>query len=107
MGHGRHTGGGMHSLASVGLPSGSRFFHQTQHAKAMATGIFIEALEARIAPAAVFINATTATYNDTDGDHVTVKFSKPLLTVANVDTVLVTAASGVGEQLQMIDLTGV
>jgi hypothetical protein len=74
---------------------------------ASATSPRIEALEDRIAPAAIFINATTATYTDTNGDHVTVKFSKPLLTAGNVDNVLVTGASGLGEQLEMIDLTGV
>jgi hypothetical protein len=31
----------------------------------------LELLEVRIAPAAVFVDATTATYNDHDGDHVT------------------------------------
>ena len=40
----------------------------------------IELLEARIAPAAVFVNSSTATYDDVDGDHVTVKFTKPILT---------------------------
>ncbi len=68
----------------------------------------IELLESRIAPAAVFVNATTAKYTDVDGDDVLVKFSKPILTMANVTSVLLTtAASGIGDQLQTIDLTGV
>lgn len=65
----------------------------------------IEPLELRIAPAAIFINATTATYLDVDGDQVTVKFSKPILTPANAASVLITATAGMGEQLRTIDLT--
>src|SRR5438309_525212 len=38
----------------------------------------IEPLEARIAPATL-LNPTTVTYQDADGDDVTVKFSKPVL----------------------------
>jgi hypothetical protein len=69
----------------------------------------IECLEARIAPAAVFVNTTTATYTDGDGDLVTVKFTKPILTAptnttaSNVtDIVQVT-----GTSLELIDLSSV
>ncbi|HEY2342248.1 MAG TPA: hypothetical protein VGH90_04415, partial [Chthoniobacteraceae bacterium] len=65
----------------------------------------IELLESRIAPAAVFVNATTATYTDTDGDLVTVKFTKPVLSASNVADVLETASTGAGDQLEKIDLT--
>ena len=49
----------------------------------------IEPLEARIAPATVatFHSPITATYDDVDGDHVTVKFSLPVLTAGNVAAV--------------------
>ncbi|MHA3770754.1 beta strand repeat-containing protein [Verrucomicrobiota bacterium sgz303538] len=64
-----------------------------------------ELLEPRIAPAAVFVNAKTARYIDIDGDVVTVLFSKAILNNANVDDVLLLAPSGLGDQLQTIDLT--
>ncbi len=66
----------------------------------------IEPLESRIAPAATFVSPTSAFYTDVDGDKVTVVFSKPILNSGNVATVLVTSASGLGDQLQTIDLTG-
>jgi hypothetical protein len=43
----------------------------------------IERLEDRIAPA-ILVNATTVTYQDLDGDLVTIKVSKPIFTDANV-----------------------
>ena len=64
---------------------------------------FIEPLESRIAPAVVFVNATTATYDDHDGDHVTVHFTKPILTGGNVATVFNFNAAG---DLARLDLTG-
>lgn len=67
----------------------------------------IEILEARIAPATLLrVSPTVATYTDLDHDTVTVKFSKPILTDANLASILVTAPSGAGDQLQKIDLTG-
>jgi len=66
----------------------------------------IEPLEARIAPAAVLLNPTTATFTDVDGDLVTVKFSKPLLTAANLssvlDLVIPPGGSALGEQLRTL-----
>ena len=73
--------------------------------KTQLTHSLIELLEPRIAPAAIFVNATTATYKDVDGDMVTVKFTKPILTSGNVTGVLVTTGAGLGDQLQTIDLT--
>src|SRR4030095_2034232 len=67
----------------------------------------IEPLEARIAPAAVLVNATTANYNDVDGAHVTVTFSNPILTAANVSSVLLVVSSFGGDVLKAIDLTGI
>ena len=64
----------------------------------------VESLESRIAPAAVFLNSTKARYTDVDGDAVMVTFSKPILTAANVNTVLVTSGKGLGDQLETIDL---
>jgi hypothetical protein len=40
----------------------------------------IELLENRIAPAALFLNSKSASFSDSDGDLVTVSFSKPILT---------------------------
>src|SRR4051794_28894037 len=67
----------------------------------------LEMLEARIAPSTLsFVNATTATYTDADGDAVTVKFTKPILSAGNVGHVLVTTAiDATHDQLQRIDLT--
>lgn len=73
----------------------------------------IEPLESRIAPATI-INPTTVTYQDVDGDTVTIKLSKPLFNDANVGNIadiLVFDIDGVGgsndlkQQLQAIDLT--
>ncbi len=66
----------------------------------------IELLEARIAPAAVFVSPTTAKYTDLDGDLVTVRFSKPILTSANLATILLTTASGGSDTLDQIKLAG-
>lgn len=56
----------------------------------------IEALEARIAPAGF-----ATTFTDVDGDLVTLKVSKGTL----ADAVLTKSVSGMGEQLQMLDLS--
>ncbi|MGB8169936.1 MAG: hypothetical protein WCF18_20705 [Chthoniobacteraceae bacterium] len=59
---------------------------------------------------AKLINATTVTYEDVDGDRVTVKLSKPLLTAGNVNTVftfdtgLVDDGVNARQQLQLLDL---
>ena len=74
----------------------------------------IERLESRIAPA-MLLSPTTVTYQDVDGDDVTVKFSSPLFTSAAVadgilkfDTGTVAGNSNAApEQLQLIDLTGI
>ncbi len=71
----------------------------------------LESLEGRIAPATL-INPTTVTYQDFDGDIVTVKFTKSLLTnstiagnVLKFDTLGVDGSNATGQQLQLIDLT--
>src|SRR5476651_1593718 len=68
----------------------------------------VEELETRLAPAAM-INSTTLRFTDVDSDLVTVQFSKPLLTAANVGSVF-TFNSPLGDvgpqQLQEINLTG-
>lgn len=73
----------------------------------MNTHSSLEALESRIAPASLMMkNPTTATYTDSDGDLVTVKFSKGFLTAGNLAAVLVTTEIVPGQdQLQTIDLT--
>lgn len=71
----------------------------------------LEVLEDRLAPAAL-LSATTLVYHDTDGDLVTVKLSKPLLTAVDPNTVFqFTAGTGgvnghtdINQQLQAIDL---
>ena len=66
----------------------------------------IEHLESRIAPAALFVSTTAAKYTDPDGDLVTVRFSKPILTVGNLADILTTTASGTGDVLTKINLAG-
>lgn len=60
----------------------------------------IELLENRIAPAALFLNSKSASFSDSDGDLVTVSFSKPILTQANLASVLSDGPT------PAIDLTG-
>ncbi len=67
---------------------------------------FIEPLESRIAPAAIFVNANLGAITDEDGDIVTVQFSKPLLTASNIATILVTTPTGDGDRLSKINLAG-
>jgi hypothetical protein len=63
----------------------------------------VEPLESRIAPAVlVAAGGHSATYTDVDGDKVTVAVSTGTLTAG----LFTTAASGVGEQLRLIDLSG-
>jgi hypothetical protein len=62
----------------------------------------IEHLEARVAPALVVAaNHLSATFTDVDGDLVTIRASKPILD----DLDFIRAASGLGEQLQLIDFS--
>jgi hypothetical protein len=59
----------------------------------MKTNLFsplsIEALEDRIAPASLLPGGKIVTFTDQDGDDVTVKFSKPILTAANVGSIFI------------------
>src|SRR5262245_10902686 len=73
----------------------------------------MESLERRYA-LATLVSATKLTYQDADGDNVSVVFSKPILNAANVNDIF-TFDSGAGavngsnvvkEQLEVIDLTG-
>lgn len=71
----------------------------------------LEVLEDRYAPATL-LNPTKLTYQDADGDKVTVTFSKAILTSGNVDAIFTfdtgpIAGTGTKQQLQRIDLTGV
>src|SRR5687767_2890429 len=71
----------------------------------------IELLESREAPATLVGN-NKVTYQDLDGDNVTVTFSKPILTPANVDAVFkfdtgtVNGSNSAKQQLRRIDLPG-
>lgn len=58
---------------------------------------------------AQMVNASTVTYLDSDGDKVTVKFSKPVLTAGNVNDVFTFDTGSVGgsnawQQLRLLDL---
>src|SRR5262249_48060090 len=74
----------------------------------------VECLERRDAPA-ILMSATKLVYQDVDGDDVAVKFSKPILTAVNANTIFtfdtgagaVNGSKAAKEQLQKIDLTGV
>lgn len=64
---------------------------------------FLEALEARIAPAVIIsTDGHSATYTDVDGDQVTIKVSEGLLTAG----MFTTTAQGSGEQLNSINFSG-
>jgi hypothetical protein len=72
----------------------------------------LEQLERREVPATL-ISATKMTYQDIDGDNVTVTLSKPLLNAGNVNDVFTFFAGSVNgdntlkQQLRSIDLTGI
>ncbi len=67
---------------------------------------FLEPLEERIAPA-VLVNASTVAFQDADGDNVTVKFSKKILTSQEVvdDVFSFTPGDTGGETLDGLDLS--
>src|SRR5205814_1218886 len=70
----------------------------------------LESLETREAPATL-VSATKLTYQDIDGDNVTVTLSKPLLNLGNVnsvflfDTGTVDGFNATKQQLRTINLT--
>ena len=70
----------------------------------------LECLESRLAPATL-VNPTTLTYQDVDGDLVTVKISKPVFDSATINSVFtfdmgsVNGSKSTPQQLQRIDLT--
>src|SRR5438552_19013577 len=70
----------------------------------------LECLELRLAPATL-VSPTTLTYQDVDGDLVTVKISKPVLDPATINSVFtfdtgsVNGSNSTPQQLQRIDLT--
>ena len=70
----------------------------------------IESLEDRIAPATL-VNPTTVTFQDKNGDAVTVTISKPLFTAASAarvftfDTGSVNGDNSVGQQLELLNIT--
>jgi len=67
---------------------------------------FLEPLEERIAPA-VLVNASTVAFQDADGDNVTVKFSKKILTSQEVvdDVFSFTPGDTGGETLDGLDFS--
>lgn len=76
-----------------------------------ARSLLLETLETRLAPATL-VNAKTVTFQDVAGNSATVSFNKPVLTAANVDTVLkfdaglVNGDNNVAQRLEKVDLTG-
>jgi len=77
--------------------------------KARCRVLRLEPLEARDAPATL-VSATKVTYQDVDGDDVTVVFSKPILNAGSVDNIFgagfVTGSNDTPQQLRVIDLAG-
>lgn len=78
--------------------------------RAKRTTLNLEFLERRDAPA-TFVSPTKMTYQDTDGDNVTVTFSKPILTASNFNSVFLFNVPSVlnasRQQLQTIDLAAI
>src|SRR5262249_23710782 len=66
----------------------------------------LEALESRYAPATL-VSPTKLTYQDSDGDSVTVTFSKPVLSSGNVSTIFTFDSARSKQQFQKIRLAGV
>ena len=70
----------------------------------------LESLEDRLTPATL-IGSTKFTYQDVDGDNVTVTFSKPILNLGNIDALFgagfVNGSNTTPQQLTIIDLTSV
>src|SRR5262249_44911195 len=99
------------------MPKFIRLFLDSRAARAARrrrTRLHLEGLEVRYAPATL-VSPTRLSYQDKDGDNVTVTFSKAILTADNVNAVF-TFDSGAGavnssnatrEQLQKIDMTAV
>ena len=56
---------------------------------------------------AVYVNTKTAAYTEPDGDRITITFTQPILTPANIDSIFKTAIVGTGYTLQKLDLTAV
>ncbi len=77
---------------------------------ARAVPLRLECLEGRDAPATL-VGGNKVTYQDVDGDNVSVTFSKPILSAGNVDSVFgagfVNGNNNTKQQLQKIDLTGI
>jgi len=67
---------------------------KARHRKSSGVLAFLEQLERRETPATL-VSPTTVTYQDIDGDNVTVVFSRPILTVANVNQICVFDAGSV------------
>jgi hypothetical protein len=69
----------------------------------------LEYLEPRIAPATL-VNPTTVTYQDQNGDDVTIKLSKPIFAAASIANVLTFNVNSVDnslpQQLQKVNLNG-
>jgi hypothetical protein len=67
----------------------------------MRTTSRIEPLESRIAPAVTIVGPHVATYDDVDGDHVTITVSTGTLTTG----LFITKPAGLGQQLETIDFS--
>src|SRR4051812_35727143 len=63
----------------------------------------VEALEGRLVPATL-VSPTVLTYQDVDGDTVTVRISKPVLNSGNVNQVFTFGSNSAQQQLQAINL---
>src|SRR5581483_11634794 len=88
-----------------------RWFHTRTQPVSHKSQRMLEPLESRIAPATL-VNPTTITFQDHDGDLVTVKSSKAIFSseatadlILHFDTGTVSGNNSVKQQLQLVDLT--
>ncbi|MGA3170577.1 MAG: hypothetical protein ABSE62_06145 [Chthoniobacteraceae bacterium] len=92
------------------MPVLSRILPRRRPKKPAVRHSFIEPLESRIAPATL-VNPMTVTYQDLNGDSVTISISKPLFTASNVnkvftfDTGSVNGVNTTDQQLQLFNVT--
>src|SRR5262245_44217999 len=104
-----HPLGGIRLVVGPFNP-GERSIMRSQQRSALRPWLVVEQLECRYAPATL-VNPFTVTYQDVDGDNVTVKISKPLFQAATINNVFDFKPAGVNgsntspQQLRTIDLS--
>jgi hypothetical protein len=92
--------------ANVSTQPNNRFISDATIKASSSRPSSVELLETRIAPSTLaLLSPTSAKYTDTDGDTVTVKFTKSILTQGNFQQVLVITTDAPGDHLTQINLT--